>query len=47
MLEEAVLGAAGGVRGAPGEDTEIGDGVKGEGEQVEGDEQVGQGLPEW
>ena len=32
MLEEAVLGAAGGDRGAPGEDTEIGDGVKREGE---------------
>jgi hypothetical protein len=32
MLEEAVLGAAGGDGGAPGEDTEIGDGVKREGE---------------
>jgi hypothetical protein len=32
MLEEAVLGAAGGDDGAPGEDTEIGDGVKREGE---------------
>src|SRR3954466_8414849 len=43
MLEEAVSGAAGGDGGAPGEDTEIGDGVEGEGEQVEGDEEVGQG----
>ena len=34
MLEEAVSGAAGGNGGAPGEDTEIGDGVEGEGEQV-------------
>src|SRR4051795_1220322 len=42
MLEEAVFGTAGG--GAPGEDTEIGGGVEGEGEQVEADQEVGQGL---
>src|SRR4051794_41938474 len=42
MLEEAVFGTVGG--GAPGEDTEIGGGVEGEGEQVEADQEVGQGL---
>src|SRR5512134_538481 len=44
MLEEAVLGAAGGERGAPREDTEIGDRVEREGEQIEADQEVGQGL---
>src|SRR5947199_834584 len=44
VLEEAVSGAAGGEGGAPGEDAELGDGVAGEGEQVEGDEDAGEGL---
>ncbi len=44
VLEESVPVTAGGDGGAPGEDTEIGGGVEGEGEQVEADQEVGQGL---
>jgi len=38
VLEESVLGAAGGDGSASRENTEIGDGVEGEGEQVEADQ---------
>ena len=44
MLEEAVLGAAGGHGGAPGADAEVGNGVEREREQVEADQKARQGL---
>jgi hypothetical protein len=44
VLEEAVLGAAGGHGGAPGADAEVGNGVEREREQVEADQEARQGL---
>ena len=44
MLEEAIRGAAGDDGGAPGEDAEISGGVECEGEQIEGDQNAGEGF---
>src|SRR5258708_5877911 len=44
VLEEAISGATGSDGGAPGEDAELRDGVEGKGQQVEGGEDVGEGL---
>src|SRR5208282_1841038 len=44
MLEEAVFGATRDDGGSPGKNGEISGGMEGKGQQVEGDEDVGEGL---
>jgi len=44
MLEEAIRGATGDDGGAPGEDAKISGGVERKGEQIEGDQDAGEGF---
>ncbi len=44
MLEEAVFGATRDDSSSPGKNGEIGGGMEGKGQQVEGDEDIGEGL---
>ena len=44
VLEEAICRTTGDDSGAPGEDAEISGGVEREGEQVEGDQNAGEGF---
>ena len=44
MLEEAIHGATGDDGGSPGEDPEISGGVECESEQIEGDQDAGEGF---
>ena len=44
MLEEAVFGATRDDGGSPGKNGEISGGMEGKGQQVEGDEDIGEGL---
>src|SRR5580692_11346142 len=44
MLEEVIFGAARDDSGSPGKDGEISSGMEGEGQQIESDEDIGEGF---